>query len=60
MELSLQTSLRFLIHFFYRNKRRKQASFWLHKITKNSSPGANCQIGLLFTERYQSQKPESV
>ena len=26
----------------------------------NSSPGANCQICLLFTERYQSQKPESV
>ena len=26
----------------------------------NSSPEANCQICLLFTERYQSQKPESV
>ena len=26
----------------------------------NSSPRANCQICLLFTERYQSQKPESV
>ena len=26
----------------------------------NPSPGANCQICLLFTERYQSQKPESV
>ena len=26
----------------------------------NSSPGANCQICLLFTGRYQSQKPESV
>ena len=26
----------------------------------NSSPGANCQICLLFTECYQSQKPESV
>ena len=99
---------------FYRNKHRKQASFWLHNITKtillfhfspkptaegetkrqqskqlqfhkitrkkrtyvalllsdanrtflptslNSSSGANCQICLLFTERYQSQKPESV
>ena len=29
-------------------------------ISLNSSPGANCQICLLFTERYQSQKPESV
>ena len=24
----------------------------------NSSPGANCQICLLFTERYQSQNPK--
>ena len=29
-------------------------------ISLNSSPGGNCQICLLFTERYQSQKPESV
>ena len=26
----------------------------------NSSSGANCEICLLFTERYQSQKSESV
>ena len=25
----------------------------------NSSPGANCQICLLFTERYQSQNPKA-
>ena len=114
MELSYKNP-RVFYSIFYRNKHRKQASFWLHNITKNNSPipflaqtklpkekpndnnpnnfssikltrkkktyvalllsdanrtflptslnsfpGANCQICLLFTERYQSQKPESV
>ena len=114
MELSLQKSSRFLLHFFIatniankplsdcitspkiilpfhfspkptaegETKRQQTKQLQFHKInTKkstyvalllsdanrtflstslNSSSGANCQICLLFTERYQSQKPESV
>ena len=30
-----------------------------HPASLNSSPGANCQICLLFTERYQSQNPKA-
>ena len=114
MELSIQKSSRFLLHFFIatniankplsdcitslktillfhfspkptaegETKRQQSKQLQFHKITRkkrtyvalllsdanrtflptslNSSPGANCQICLLFTERYQSQKPESV
>ena len=110
MELSLQKSSRFLLHFFIatniankplsdcitspktilsfhfspkptaegKAKRQQTKQLQFHKInTKkktyvalllsdanrtflptslNSSPGANCQICLLFAERYQSQK----
>ena len=114
MELSIQKSSRFLLHFFIatniankplsdcitslktillfhfspkptaegETKRQQSKQLQFHKITRkkrtyvalllsdadrtfvptslNSSPGGNCQICLLFTERYQSQKPESV
>ena len=113
MELSIQKSSRFLLHFFIatniankplsdcitslktilpfhfspkttaegETKRQQSKQLQFHKInTKkkrtyvalllsdanrtflptslNLSPGANCQICLLFTERYQSQNPE--
>ena len=111
MELSIQKSSRFLLHFFIATniankplsdcitspktilpfhfspkptaegeaKRQQSKQLQSIKLTRkkyvalllsdanrtflptslNSSPGANCQICLLFTERYQSQNPKA-
>ena len=66
-ETKRQQSKQLQFHNINTKKKRTYVALLLSDVNRtflpislDSSPGANCQICLLFTERYQSQKPESV